>query len=374
VKRVIVGPRTHSERLLADVWESVFKISPISVTDSFWDLGGHSMLAVKLMATIAHAFGKRIPLNTLFEAPTVAQLAKHIDADSRVQGRHTLVRIRAKGTKPPLYWIPGGAALGMFSLKHLVSVLGDDVPVYGLGSAFPNTIDDIERVEDRAAKYLSLIRRAQPHGPYFFVGYCAGGIIAFEMAQQLLRENESVGLLGMINCDLPGTPWGRVETMRFKAQRLRHQLREARKEGKGVVEYFRDRQKRIRTEQADRQLLMNAAELVKRDGFAATGERDYRVVLELTDKMLRSYQVRHYSGTVSLFVSDDPSFRGIDTSLDPRLAWMRVATRRDIYRCDGDHESVLKLPFALSLAEQILAALRAAWQDTAASQESRAST
>src|SRR5262249_42394179 len=112
-ERVVVAARTYVEQQLAEVWADVFEIPKVSVEDSFWDLGGHSMLAVALMSRIGQVFGRRIPLNTLFEAPTVAQLAKHIEDDSRVSGRHTLVTIRAAGSRPPLYWIPGGAALGM---------------------------------------------------------------------------------------------------------------------------------------------------------------------------------------------------------------------------------------------------------------------
>ena len=367
VKRAIVGPRTYLERQMADVWESVFKVSPISVTDSFWDLGGHSMLAVRLMARIAQAFGKRIPLNTLFEAPTVEQLAKHLEDDSRVHGRHTLVPARVTGSRPPLYWIPGGAALGMFSLKHLVPALGDDVPVYGLGSAFPNTVEDVERVEERAAQYLSLIRRVQPQGPYFFVGYCAGGVIAFEMAQLLIRENEQIGLLGMINCSLPGVPSGRVEKIRFKVQRLRHQLQEANQQGIGFVGYFRDRQKRMNAHRAEQERVSRATERVKREGFKDNGEHQYRVVLELTDRAIERYQVRQYPGPVALFVSDDPSLRGVGADLDPRLAWDRVSTRRDVYVCEGNHESVLGLPYALSLASRLRSALESAWAELAES-------
>ncbi len=363
-KREIVRARTYLERQLAEVWESVFGISPISVTDGFWDLGGHSMLAVKLMARIAHVFGKRIPLNTLFEAPTVAELAKHLEDDSRVRGRHTLVTIRAAGAKPPLYWIPGGAALGMFSLKHLVPALGDDIPVYGLGSAFPNTIADIESVEERAAQYLELIRRNQPHGPYYFVGYCAGGVIAYEMAQRLLRENEQVALLGMINCSVPGLPSGRVERLQFKARRLLYQVQESRKQGVGVVGFFLNRRKKSAAQQADRERVARAADRVKRDGFAANAEGQYRVVLELTDKAIDRYQVRPYPGPVAVFVSDDPSLRGVGPNLDPRLAWSRVTARRDVYVCDGNHESVLGLPYALSLADRLRAALGVAWAES----------
>src|SRR5262249_48386223 len=204
-----------------------------------------------------------------------------------------------------------------------VPALGDDVPVYGLGSAFPNTIADVERIEERAAQYLALIRQVQPHGPYFFVGYCAGGVIAFEMAQLLLREQEQIGMLGMIHCSLPGVPSGRVETLRFKAQRLRYQLQEARKQGMSILGYFRARRARLSTSRAEHERVARATERVKREGFTDNGEHQYRVVLELTDRALDRYQVRRYPGPVSLFISDDPSLRGVGENLDPRLAWDR---------------------------------------------------
>jgi amino acid adenylation domain-containing protein len=358
--RVVVAPRTYFEQQLAEIWEEVFEVTPIGVDDSFWDLGGHSMLAVKLMSRITKAFGKRVSLNTLFEAPTVALLAKHIEDDRNVEGRHTLVPIRASGSKPPMFWIPGGAALGMFSLKHIVPGLGEEQPVYGLGSAFPNTIDDIERVEQRADQYLKLIRRVQPHGPYFFAGYCAGGIIAFEMAQRLLQDNEEVAFLGMINCLLPRYPSRHVDTIRFKAQRLRHQLRQSKTDGRGVVEYIREKRAARRAHRLERQQIANAVEQARREGFKDTGNRDYRVVLDATADVISQYQPRSYRGTVALFVSDDPSLRGVSTDLDPRFAWTRFAAGREVYVCAGDHESVLELPYALNLAERLKEAIDAA--------------
>ncbi len=362
-ERIVVAPRTYVEQQLAEVWADVFEVPTVGVDDSFWDLGGHSMLAVRLMSRVDQVFGKRIPLNTLFEAPTVAQLAKHIEDDSQVQGRHALVTIRAAGSKPPLYWIPGGAALGMFSLKHIVAGLGEETPVYGLGSAFPDSLTDIERVEDRASQYLTLIRRHQPHGPYFFVGYCAGGTIAFEMAQQLRRDNERVALLGMINSPLPGMPDGRFETLRFKAQRLRYQLREARTNGKGIVRFFQDRRRAVRAGKAEQERIANAVRVAKRDGFKDTAG-DLRVVLDATTEVILRYRASDYPGAVALFVSDDPSLRGLTDDLDPRLAWARVAARRDVYVCDGNHESVLELPYSLGLAEAIRTAVDAAIRET----------
>jgi thioesterase domain-containing protein len=330
------------------------------------------MLAVRLMSRIAEAFGKRISLNTLFESPTIGQLAKHVEDERNVQGRHTLVTLRAVGSRPPVFWIPGGAALGMFSLKELVPALGDDLPVYGLGSAFPNTVADIECVEDRAAQYLALIRRLQPHGPYFFMGYCAGGIIGFEMAQQLLRENERVAFLGMLDCRLPGVPSGRAETIRFKAQRLRFQLGEARREGKGILEFFSDRRRTIRAGRAEQREISDSVELAKREGFKETNKRDYRVVLDATANVIARYEAHFYPGPVALFVSDDPWLRGVSPDLDPRLAWGRVSSRKDVYPVDGDHKTVIEMPYILGLAAAIRRAIEAIGDGSTSSGEPRA--
>jgi amino acid adenylation domain-containing protein len=371
-ERVVVAPRTYFEQQLIEIWEDVFETRPIGIEDSFWDLGGHSMLAVKLMSKITKAFGKRIPLNTLFEAPTVEQLAKHIEDESNVQGRHTLVPIRAEGSQAPVYWIPGGAALGLFSLKHIVPGLGDDRPVYGLGSAFPNTIKDIERVEERAEQYLSLIRRVQPHGPYFFAGYCAGGIIAFEMAQRLLQENEEVAFLGMINCLLPRHPSGHVDTIRFKAQRLRYQLRQTKEDGRSVVDYIREKRAVMQANQVERQQIAEAVAQAKLEGFKDSGNRDYRVVLNATADVIGQYTPRFYPGTIAIFISDDPSLRGLSPDLDPRTAWTRFAAKREVYVCEGGHESVLELPYALNLAQRLKAAIDSATGSTTAAAAPRA--
>jgi thioesterase domain-containing protein/acyl carrier protein len=371
-ERVIVDPRTYVEQQLAEIWGDVFELPQVGVDDSFWDLGGHSMLAVRLMSRISQVFGKRISLNTLFESPTIEQLAKHVESERNVQGRHTLVTLRADGSRPPVFWIPGGAALGMFSLRDLVPVLGDDLPVYGLGSAFPNTVEDIERVEERAAQYLTLIRRLQPHGPYFFIGYCAGGTIGFEMAQQLLRENERVAFLGMVNCLLPGVPSGRVEAMRFKMQRLRYQLGEARKEGRGILEFFSARRRAIEAGRVEQREISNRVELAKREGFRDTNKRDYRVVLDATAKVIARYEPRFYPGPVALFVSDDPWLRGVSRDLDPRLAWGRVSSRSDVYPVPGDHESVIEMPHILGLAAALRTAIDAASDRATASGDARA--
>src|SRR5262245_19773093 len=94
--------------------------------------------------------------------------------------RHTIVPLQTSGTRPLVFWIPGGAGVAALSLRHMVAALGPDQPALALCTSFPEHLDDVEPVEDRAKNYLPLIRSVQPHGPYYLAGFCAGGLVAFE--------------------------------------------------------------------------------------------------------------------------------------------------------------------------------------------------
>ena len=186
-ERIIVRPRTHVEKQLSEIWEEIFATPRVGVHDDFFDLGGHSLLALRLMGRVGQVFGKQLPLNTLFESPTIEQLARHIESGTPTVGQHTLRFDSGDRLDPPVFWIPGGAALGLFSLRHVVTRLGPNQPVYGLGSNYPTSLDDVERVEQRAANSLRLVRQVQPHGPYCFAGFCAGGRWR-RMARRLRRR------------------------------------------------------------------------------------------------------------------------------------------------------------------------------------------
>ena len=190
---------------------------PSAFVADFFELGGHSILAVELMASVDRVFGRRLPLNAIFGAPTIELLAKQVEEPEHTLGQHTLVSVQATGSRPPVFWIPGGAALGLFRLQHIVKRLGPDQPVYGLGSRPPESLEGIETVEERAERYLALIRRAHPAGPYSFVGFCAGGLVAFEMAQQVTREGGEVSFVGLINSPFPDFPTSRVASSVIRA-------------------------------------------------------------------------------------------------------------------------------------------------------------
>jgi thioesterase domain-containing protein len=154
---------------------------------------------VQVMARLAQQTGQRLPLATLFEHPTVEKLAAVLQSDSQLVTWNALVPIKTSGTKTPLY-IAHGAGMNVLIYKSLSNNLDADQPVYGLQAKGLNGIDEPwDTVEDMAADYVAAITAANPAGPYALAGYSFGGIIAYEMARQLLAAGREVKFLGVFD-------------------------------------------------------------------------------------------------------------------------------------------------------------------------------
>ncbi len=205
----IVPPRTLLEERLACIWVEILGIkktqelgpSQINIHDNFFDLGGHSLAAARLISRVRDIFQVELPIRYLFEYPTIAELAKSIETEPHQPKRWTyLVPIRASGTKKPFFIVPGGGGgeVELIHLTKLVYLLGQEQPVYGLqardGKQKPHP-----DVESMATDYLKEIRSVQPEGPYLLGGECIGGMVAFEMAQQLHTQGEKVAVLILID-------------------------------------------------------------------------------------------------------------------------------------------------------------------------------
>jgi thioesterase domain-containing protein/acyl carrier protein len=190
-------PRTETERLLAGMWENLLAVKAVSIRDNFFELGGDSLLAARLFAEIEKKTGRNIPLATLFHSPTVEALS-HSLTDASPDGKWSiLVPIRTEGSNAPLF-LMHGAEGNVLLYRELALLLGDDQPVYGLQSeGLSGKADFRPSLESMAASYVREIRETQPHGPYFLGGYCLGGAIALEVAQQLKRAGEEVAFLAM---------------------------------------------------------------------------------------------------------------------------------------------------------------------------------
>jgi thioesterase domain-containing protein/acyl carrier protein len=197
-----VAPRDRWELQVAQVWQKLLQTGPVSINDDFFTLGGDSLLAVRLVARMEQEFGRQIPVATLLSAPTVADVAALLRHQPKAQEWSPLVPIQPRGGQPPLFCMHpiGGHVLCYFKLAQ---ELGADQPVYGLQA---RGLEDDQppplSVEAMAADYISSIRTVQPHGPYYLCGWSFGGVIAFEMAQQLLRDGEQIGLLSVFDSSL----------------------------------------------------------------------------------------------------------------------------------------------------------------------------
>ncbi|MDQ7069896.1 MAG: SDR family NAD(P)-dependent oxidoreductase [Rhodobacterales bacterium] len=238
-----VAPENDIERTLAGFWQGLLGVDQVGTKDSFFDLGGHSLIAVRLFAMVKKAYRIEFPISILFEAPTIAQcsalIAEQIggatdsgDAPETSGGTPKTPTRRFKhlvpmhqgegGTKTPFFLVAGMFG-NVLNLRHLAHLVGADRPFYGLqarglyGDDAPH-----ETLPEAAADYIAEMRQVQPNGPYLLGGFSGGGITAYEIAHQLEEQGESVALLVMLDTPLPRRlPLSRSDRMSIQWQELR---------------------------------------------------------------------------------------------------------------------------------------------------------
>lgn len=201
-----IAIENQTEIQLARIWEEVLGIESIDRDQNYFDLGGDSSLTVQLFLRIEKLFRVKLPLPVLFEAPTIAELARVLETEISKWSSASLVALLRSGSRPPLFCVHGVS--GSVSIyDDLCDHLGSDQPVYGLqAQGFDGTGAPLTTIEDMAARYIEEIRKVSPHGPYFLGGHGMGGTIAFEMAQQLYAGGDKVGLLALMDT----MNWSRV--------------------------------------------------------------------------------------------------------------------------------------------------------------------
>ncbi|HEY4069415.1 MAG TPA: amino acid adenylation domain-containing protein [Burkholderiaceae bacterium] len=193
----VVDPRNAMEHQVWAIWRDVLRGSSFGVLDNFFEIGGDSLKSVELQMRLEEQFGARLSSGLLLEAPTIAQQAVAMRDQS--PSTDPLVQIRA-GARPHAVFLVHDGFGEILAYRNLAHLLQPGLPVYGMspvsthGIAMPYT-----RIGDIAASYVARIRQAQPHGPYLLGGLCAGGVIAHEMARQLQRDGEIIGLLALMD-------------------------------------------------------------------------------------------------------------------------------------------------------------------------------
>lgn len=216
------SPLTAGELKLAGIWKGLLGVPEVRAGDSFFDLGGDSLLALRLLALAENDFGVRLPVAALFEAPTLEELARRLASATGVGSSSTVFAVQAGGARPPLFVVPAAHGsvwpeeLDMVGLHALARALGDDQPLHAFcldpaEDEFPPSVPEL------AARFVADLRRVQPDGPYHLAGCSLGGVIAFEMARQLRMRGDGIARLVLLDTCAPGYPRSRRP---FEPERL----------------------------------------------------------------------------------------------------------------------------------------------------------
>jgi len=322
-----VAPQDKLEQQLANLWEKVLHVHPIGRYDNFFEQGGHSLLAVTLLAKIEKAFGKGLSMMTIFQAPTIAQFADILRDQGYKATWRALQAIQPQGSGSPLFFI-GSTNYA----RALAPSLGTEQPVYGLNLFGLQPTDGTTpslTVEWIARQYIQEIQTVQPEGPYYLCGYCGDAKVAFEMAQQLQAQKQSVALLAFID-----VVWRTSSTpLQNRYVRFGHNLLEF-----GQNYLFYKIQQKIKFLQ-DR-LFLASSQLRKRHyqqaGKALPVDLQHKLLIKSFFKALAHYIPQPYLGRITLFLSYE--WRSKHTPVLAELAAEGV----EIHEIPGYHHNLFE--------------------------------
>jgi len=351
VANKFLPPRDSVERMLAHLWSKVLRMKRIGLNDNFFELGGHSLLAVRIMFEIEKVFGKRLPLATLLEAPTIRQLARIISSGNVCSLSSSLVAIQPSGTKPPLFCVPGYKG-ELFFCRNLSRSLGSDQPVFGLRPQGVGGESSHYSIEEMAAHYLKEIKTVQATGPYFLSGYCWGGMVAYEMARLLKKQGEKVALLALFTAPTPDGlrdwPLGRA----YLQKRITYELRKLRS--------LPIQKKLVVIAKKASWLSYHVAGILKTALWrllpqSPSGKRGrnqrFLNVANINILAARTYQPGPYPGRITFFSTAELYWL---YSIDPKAAWMKLAEDGiEFYEVAGDHNSMFDPPHVDALAAEL---------------------
>ncbi|NES18616.1 MAG: SDR family NAD(P)-dependent oxidoreductase [Symploca sp. SIO3E6] len=348
-----VQPRNELERKIAQIWREVLGVSKIGVYDNFFELGGNSLLAVRLMNYLEKEFGNSLLLSNLFQYPTIEQLAALLIEESR-SSFSPVFPINSNGSKVPIFGIhpAGGTAFCYFELAQL---LGPEQPFYGLQAlGIEKGQEPLTRVEDMANLYLSAIREVHPNGPYILIGWSFGGLVALQMAYELINKGEQVAFLGLLDTCAPSKLPD--EQNLVEGEKMVFQLLG------GTISVATEEFKKLTPEDGIAFILEKAqqANVVPADFEVADLERLLEV-LRVNYTAAHNYSPPNYPGSMTLFRAEKGSIGlslEIISAMGATLGWSEEAIAQvEVQTIPGYHEYMLYQPDITALAQKLQACL-----------------
>ena len=348
--RAFVAPRNDLELQLTSLWEEVLGIRSIGVTDNFFELGGHSLAAVRLFALIEKRLGKKVPLATVFQGPTVEHLAEILHQHAKAPPRSSLVAIQPGGNRRPFFLIhPAGGHV--FPYVHLAHYLGSDQPSYGLQArGLEEGQEPHSRIEDMAGYYIEALRAVQPEGPYLLGGWSMGGVVALEMAQQFRAQRQRVALLALLDTRIT-TADEELADEDFDARLLLDFVRYF-----GLSLDLRDSLARL----PKHELLERVLEHAKRAGLMPSDievshAQPFIELCKADFRATQNYALHRYPGRITLFKAGQELAA---TSSDSTLGWSQwAAAGVEVHVVPGNHATMVYRPHVEVLAEKLRACL-----------------
>jgi amino acid adenylation domain-containing protein len=359
-------PRTVLQRALAELWQDVLAVPRVGLRDSFFDLGGHSLLAVRLFAKIEERFGRRLPLATLFRAPTLAELAAAIQAEVPPQATWAaLVAIQPKGSRAPFFCVHGAGG-NVLLYRDLARHLGADVPFYGLqAQGLDGTSDYLTTIEEMAERCVNEIRAVRPTGPYYLGGYCMGGTVAYETAQRLRKDGQEVALLALLdtyNFSLLDENRSAKQHLSYLRQKIRfHWSNLVKLSAEEVLGYFKGKVSAAKESELEK-LSARLTRLFARNG-AANGRPSHELALqEINDLAASAYLPEPYEGPLTVFKPR----QNYDFYTDSEYGWGQLARAGlEIVELPLNPHAMLVEPYVRLLAKELRARLDRARNDQA---------
>lgn len=398
-----VAPRDELEQKLADIWVDVLQRQEIGIYDNFFEAGGHSLRAMHVVSRVYSALQVEVPLRLMFESPTIASMATAIrqihggaapqqasdPQDTEIHAASlspALVPIKPHGRGTPIFCIHPASGV-VFPYYSLAKWLENDRPLYGIqdpsvdGGRAP-----YDSIEEMASDYIEAVRQIQPHGPYHLAGWSLGGIVAFEMAQQLAKQGETTGLLGILDTPVPIPSDQSAQPLVVAVREFVRQSRIVLAMALASIPHFLNglyllvasafRRRQVdanppRLRERLQWLWLRAwhARLLRQAGLAGyvDANRDLLLIeLPALRRILRT--LRHHLEVGARYVPDTYAGKAVlfrakqslagDVVSEPDMGWSRLAMGGvEVYSVPGNHVAMLNEPYVRDLAHAVTESL-----------------
>jgi amino acid adenylation domain-containing protein/FkbH-like protein len=358
VEAVVEAPRDYVEYELIRIWKQELNLETVSRHDNFFDLGGHSLAAMRLVHGIERGLGARVQLMTLFENPTIAQLAERLRGASAFGSTSCLVPIRVGN--PASGRAPFFCVHGLTGSVHtdLARHLHPDQPYYGLQpKGLHGDCAPAATVEEMAAAYVEAIQRVQPHGPYHLGGYCMGGVVALEMARQLEAAGETVAEVVSIDTDLAPHLEGWRYAMQTALRQLEGLRREPHRLKSGWSRRFKMMAERLRVNLGlGGRSFVSLSDLqsgvVTMPGMTEWPDV-YKRIAPYNQRALLGHKAAPWSGKVVLIRAESRLWPLEDAT----LGWKRVSQQLSVFTVPFGHDDMMNEPHVEHVGRIITALL-----------------